>query len=581
MRGPVCRRWTWAAAVAALIVLAACGEEPTPPRLVGFVPASPSVTAGESIDIRVEYEGEDAAPDAFQWTAEAGEIEGNGQPAITWRAPDAAGAYKLTVIATSPQEGGPTASLDTTVEVLPAPEPAPAPAASGESPATETTAVDPSAGQRAAEAARAALQDTASEAVEAGEEVAEAAREAIEEATDEVRQVVGEAAPQAEADHGAHEQHAAAPAARDEADTAATGEPASAKTPATVAARSEGAAASEPSAADGVAAIVARGRLVAVVEDDFAPFSFEQDGRRVGFEVDMMRELARRWLGDGDAVTFVPVTADQRIATLQQGGGDLIAAALTRTAEREQLIDFSQTYFKDGQRILVAEDADIVGPCDLVGRKVAVVAGTTSIDNVKAEAGTCGFDIEGDLVAFERHDQAVAALLGGEVEAFTSDGIALERVAEGQPLKVVGNHFSEEPYGFGIPSGDERLRRLVDLTLEEMDRDGTYAAIYQKWFGDELSPYPLEADPSLEADQQLVALATTDLPPLFEPPAEKAAASEYVVQPGDSLSTIAGRHFGDVGPNAWRAIWEANRETIGDDPNRLRVGMRLTLPATI
>jgi ABC-type amino acid transport substrate-binding protein/phage tail protein X len=295
-----------------------------------------------------------------------------------------------------------------------------------------------------------------------------------------------------------------------------------------------------------------------------------------------MRELARRWLGDGDAVTFVPVTADQRIATLQQGGGDLIAAALTRTAAREQLIDFSQTYFKDGQRILVAEDADIVGPCDLVGRKVAVVAGTTSIDNVKAAAGTCGFDIESDLVLFERHDQAVAALLGGEVEAFISDGIALERVAEGQPLKVVGNHFSEEPYGFGIPSGDERLRRLVDLTLEEMDRDGTYAAIYEKWFGDALSPYPLQADPGLASDQELVALATADLPPLFEPVPEKAAAGgEYVVQPGDTLSTIAGKHFGDVGPAAWRAIWEANRETIGDDPNRLRVGMRLTLPSSL
>jgi nucleoid-associated protein YgaU len=79
-----------------------------------------------------------------------------------------------------------------------------------------------------------------------------------------------------------------------------------------------------------------------------------------------------------------------------------------------------------------------------------------------------------------------------------------------------------------------------------------------------------------------VALATADLPPLFEPVPEKAAAGgEYVVQPGDTLSTIAGKHFGDVGPNAWRAIWEANRETIGDDPNRLRVGMRLTLPSSL
>ncbi|MGH6919953.1 MAG: transporter substrate-binding and LysM peptidoglycan-binding domain-containing protein, partial [Geminicoccaceae bacterium] len=387
--------------------------------------------------------------------------------------------------------------------------------------------------------------------------------------------------PQDEADQSAGEQRAAAAASTGQGEhTATTSLPA--EPGRAVAALGEGEAASGASAADGVAAIIARDRLIAVVENDFAPFSFEEDGRRVGFEVDMMREFARRWLGDGEAVTFLPVASDQRIATLQQGDADLIAAALTRTAAREELIDFSQTYFKDGQRILVAEDADIAGPCDLAGRKVAVVAGTTSLDNLKAEAATCGFAIEDDLVLFERHDQAVAALLAGEVNAFTSDGIALERLAEGQPLKVVGNHFSEERYGFGIRKGDERQRRLVDLTLQEMARDATYAAIYQKWFGDDLRPYPLQADPSLAGDQQLVALASTDLPPLFEPvPAGAAAGSEYVVQPGDTLSTIAGKHFGDVGPAAWRAIWEANKAVIGGDPNRIRVGMRLTLPSSL
>lgn len=215
-------------------------------------------------------------------------------------------------------------------------------------------------------------------------------------------------------------------------------------------------------------------------------------------------------------------------------------------------------------------------------QKVAALAGTTSLDNVRAEAASCGFDIEDDLVVLERSDQAVAALLAGEIDAFTSDGIALERLADGQPLKVVGNHFSEEPYGFGIRRGDDRLRRLVDLTLQEMDRDGTYAAIYGKWFGDDRSPYLLQANASLARDEQLVALATTDLPPLFEPVAAKLpAGDEYVVQPGDTLSTIAGRLYGDVAPGAWRAIWEANRATIGNDPNRLRVGMQLTLPASL
>jgi aspartate/glutamate/glutamine transport system substrate-binding protein len=531
MGRPVRRLGLWAGVVA-LIALAACGEEPTPPALTGFVPANPSVTAGESVDIRVEYEANDFTLDAFQWTAEAGEIEGNGKPAITWRAPDTPGDYALTVTTASPQDGLPDLTLSTMVEVLPAPEPA-----VSEAPAAGTPAVDQSAGQKAAAAARAALQGSGSDALQAGEEAADAAQAEVESAGKEVAELGREAAEAARVEGGRSDAAAAPPAGERPAQSQSTGE------------RPAGAASKAPVTADGVETIVARGRLVAVVENDFAPFSYEEDGRRVGFEVDMMREFARRWLGDGDAVTFVPVTADQRIATLQAGNADLIAAALTRTAEREAVLEFSQTYFKDGQRILVGEDAEIAGPCDLAGKKVAALAGTTSLDNIRTEAAACGFDIESDLVVLERQDQAVAALLEGEVAAFTSDGVALERLAEGQPLKVVGNHFSEEPYGFGIARGEDRLRRLVDLTLAEMDRDGTYAAIYQKWFGDDLSPYPLEADPGLAGDER--------------------------------LSTIAGKHFGDVGRGAWRAIWEANRATIGDDPNRIRVGMRLTLPSSL
>jgi ABC-type amino acid transport substrate-binding protein len=533
MRPPVRRLGRWAAAVA-LTLLAACGEEATPPSLTGFTPPDPSVDAGGTLAIRVEYEANDYALDTFEWTAEAGAIEGNGKAAITYRAPDTAGAYKLTVSASVAGSDLAPLSLDTLVEV----RPAPAPAAS-QSPVAAPSAAQPSAGQRAAAAARAALQAAGPEATEAGEAASEAARTAVESA-----EAVAGAAP----DAGQRERGSGQPAA----------------------------------AVDGVAAILDRGRVRAVVEADFPPFSFEQGGERVGFEVDLVREFARRWLGEADAVTFVPVSPDQRIATLRQGAADLVAAALTKTAARAELIDFSQTYFKDGQRLLVAADADIAGPCDLAGKKVAVIAGTTSGDNIKAEAATCGFAIENDLVVLERPDQAVAALLGGEVAAFTADGIALERLAAGQPLKVVGNHFSEEPYGIGVRRGDERLRRLVDLTLQKMAEDGTFAALYRKWFGDELKPFPIEADASLAREQQLAALATGDLPPPVAPaPAEAAGATEYVVQPGDTLSTIAGKHFGDVGPNAWRAIWEANKAIIGDDPNRIRAGMRLTLPASL
>ena len=180
-----------------------------------------------------------------------------------------------------------------------------------------------------------------------------------------------------------------------------------------------------------------------------------------------------------------------RASPLARGRADLIAAALTKTPERAEQVDFSLTYFEDGQRLLVPEASEIAQVCDLQGRKVAAIEGATSVDTIRAAATDCGFELGDNLVTFRRHADAVQALLDGEVDALTSDGVALRNFAEGQPLKVVGDPFSKELYGFAVPKGDQRLQQLIDQTLRDMEQDGTYAAIYDRWFGDEISPYPL------------------------------------------------------------------------------------------
>lgn len=58
--------------------------------------------------------------------------------------------------------------------------------------------------------------------------------------------------------------------------------------------------------------------------------------------------------------------------------------------------------------------------------------------------------------------------------------------------------------------------------------------------------------------------------------ASAEASSEYTVQPGDTLRTIAEQQYGD--PTAWPRIYEANRDAIGPDPDALKAGTRLQLP---
>ena len=324
--------------------------------------------------------------------------------------------------------------------------------------------------------------------------------------------------------------------------------------------------------------IVQQGRFSAAIHQDFAPFSFlDEHGNRVGFDVDLIREYAQRWLGDANAVTFVAVEAGRRIPTLLEGKADIIAAALTNTQTRQQTIAFSHTYFKDGQRLLVPADSAVADVCDLKGEKVAVTRGSTAVHNVQAKATSCGFAAE--LVLVNAHARAVEAVLQGEAAAFSTDGIALKRFAAGRPLKVVGNHFSDEPYGLGLPKGETDFLRLVNLTLEVLYADGTFAALYHKWFQDSLRPYPIPFVVTGTADPTLLKLARTDLPPLVPPVPEPALLMrEYTVQQGDTLSRLAGKFYGDVSPVSWKRIYAANKAVIGPNPSRLRIGMQLRIP---
>jgi polar amino acid transport system substrate-binding protein len=561
------------------LLLAACGEEPTPPRLTGFTPPVLAVPATETLEISVAYEDDAARLEDFQWRVEAGEIEGNGTPTVTYRAPEQPGDYAIAVTAAYGDESD-QLTLDAVVQVTPAI----APPAVAE--ATEAQRA-PAAGSERAEApgqtAAAGEEGTpgAAGATTSAPEQATAAGtpdDAIEQARQKLEQVTA-AAPEGEPTERTSGQETSAGAEQ-------AGQ---APAPDETAAGQELAALSQESAAATAGSrldrILERRRLIALVQIAFEPFSFYgEDGRRTGFEIDFLREFARRWLDDPNAVTFLPVPTDARIPTLQRGRADLIAAALTKTPERAELVDFSLTYFEDGQRLLVPEASDIASVCDLQGTKVAAIEGATSLDNIRAAAADCGFELGDNLVTYRRHADAVQALLAGEVDAFTSDGVALRNFAEGQPLKVVSEPFSTEPYAFAVPKGDERLLQRINQTLRDMEQDGTYASIYRRWFGDEVSPHPLgEADAAVAgapapaagaADQ--TASVTSDA---VEPGAGAGANFEaYVVQPGDTLSRIARQFYGDARAASWQRIYEANRDVIGDDPGRLRVGMRLQIP---
>lgn len=238
-----------------------------------------------------------------------------------------------------------------------------------------------------------------------------------------------------------------------------------------------------PAAMGKIEEIKARGTLVCGVKDSVFLFGFidEKTNELAGFDVDICKELAKK-LGVG--VEFKTVTSKNRIPMLAQGSVDLLAATMTHKFERDEKIDFSITYFMDGQKLLVKADSGIMSTDDLAGKKVGTVKGSTSEKNI-AEAQP-----DANVISFDEYPQAFLALKQGKVEAVTTDSgiLAGLKASDDTPADwtVVGSFFSSEPYGLGVPEGDSDFRDFVNKSLQQMWLDGTYAELFKKWMGYDL-----------------------------------------------------------------------------------------------
>ena len=214
---------------------------------------------------------------------------------------------------------------------------------------------------------------------------------------------------------------------------------------------------------------------------------FNKDGDWVGFDVDIAKEIADRL---GCDLERVKVTDKTRITFIQQGRIDMSVANMTHKKERDKSIDFSITYFFDGQKIL-AKKGEFDEWKDLVGKKIATTQGTTSEINIKNLLKKLGDpDYKKNVISFQDYASAFNALKMGRVDAFTTDSTILLGYAAKQPgeYELVGDFFSDEPYGIGLPEDDSKWRDTINFTLQDIWIDGTYMEIYNKWYGPD-TPY--------------------------------------------------------------------------------------------
>ncbi|ADM98069.1 glutamine ABC transporter substrate-binding protein GlnH [Dickeya dadantii] len=220
--------------------------------------------------------------------------------------------------------------------------------------------------------------------------------------------------------------------------------------------------------------------LLVATDTAFVPFEFKQGDKYVGFDIDLWDAIAKQLNLN---YTLKPMDFSGIIPALQTRNVDLALAGITITEERKRAIDFSDGYYNSGLLVMVrADNQDIKGEQDLAGKVVAVKSGTGSVDYAKANIKTK------ELRQFPNIDNAYLELGTNRADAVLHDTpniLYFIKTAGNGKFKTVGESIKAQQYGVAFPKGSDELRNKVNGALKTLRDNGTYAAIYKKWFGTE------------------------------------------------------------------------------------------------
>ena len=228
----------------------------------------------------------------------------------------------------------------------------------------------------------------------------------------------------------------------------------------------------------GGADLIKDGTLTVCSDVPYPPFEdFDKSAPSgfTGFDIDVVQAIA-------DGLDLKLAVKDESFdglqsgLTLNSGACDLVASAMTITADREKNLDFSNGYYDSEQSLLVPAGSDIASIGDLAGKKVGVQQGTTG--KQYAEDNATGADI----VSFPSDAEMYAAIKAGQVDALLQDLPVNLNHANAGGFQIVQQYSTNEQYGLAMKKGNTKLVSDVDAQLKKMRSDGTYQKIYDTYF---------------------------------------------------------------------------------------------------
>ena len=225
---------------------------------------------------------------------------------------------------------------------------------------------------------------------------------------------------------------------------------------------------------------VEEGKLHMSTNAAFPPYEMTTDaGGFEGIDVEVAQAIAGKL---GLELVVDDMGFDAALTAVQTGQSDIAMAGITVTEDRQQVMDFSDSYATGIQVVIVKEDSPIATLDDLSNAQMIGCQKATTGYIYCSDTPENGGYGEDHVTAYETGALAVMALVNGQVDAVVIDNEpAKSFVASNDGLKILDTEFAVEDYAIGFAKGNTALLEAVNAAMAELKADGTFQSIVDSY----------------------------------------------------------------------------------------------------
>lgn len=203
--------------------------------------------------------------------------------------------------------------------------------------------------------------------------------------------------------------------------------------------------------------------LVMVTEAGFAPYEYYENGKIVGVDIAISKDIAKAM---NKKLVVKDIAFDSIINEINSGKADFAAAGISITEERKKQVDFTIEYAVSNQVVVVRKDSTL-GLQDLNGKRISVQLGTTAdsyaTDNYK----------NATIIRQKKYLSSAEDVKNNKADCIIMDSLPAQKlVAENSELKIVDGILFTDSYGMIVKKGNTKLLNEINKVLKEDMNNG-------------------------------------------------------------------------------------------------------------